>query len=183
MNGTIGAVLVLLVATNPALLSWSVGWRERATTAWRRTLLGAVGAATVVLGVVIVGTEAVLDAIDVSPPTFRLAVSVVVGLAGTRAFLATPVSVSSTPSRGDGATIVAVLHLLAPAPVFAAAAGAADAGIGAALIALAMAAVASAVALIAPRGDTTLGPALVRLVGAGAIVVAVVIGLDAARTV
>lgn len=182
MSGWTAALLSMVFVVNPPGVSYEAAWGDRSASSWRRLVLKALATATAVWATLSLVTGPLLEVIDLSGPTFRLATSVVVGVTGARWFVARPpvVEVADDDRSGLGHLLIT---LLSPGPIFAAMAANADAGAVAGLASVAVAGAAVVATLLLRRPAAPAGPAITRLVGALAIVVAVGIGIDSARTV
>jgi small neutral amino acid transporter SnatA (MarC family) len=131
----------MLAAVNPAAVAVVLWPRER-------DVIGAVAAA-ITLGIVAglaAASEPILDALDVSAATFRVAAGVVVGLAGARwlVFGAHPVDVDTPPGTWRRVAVPALIPaLITPQLVMATMSTGADDGtlvsVGAAAVAVALA--------------------------------------------
>jgi hypothetical protein len=188
MDGTLGLVLTMLVAMNPANVARVAPATSGPPQARVDMRLGAlaVGIATGVLVLLAALADPIVDVLDITGPTFRLGAAIVVGVAGARSM------VWPGPPVPGGATAVSPLAvfvlaaLLVPGTVFVAVGGGAVHGFGPALLAVLVAAAASLASLAGragPPGRSWLLEVASRFVGAGAIVVAIAVGIDAARTV
>jgi small neutral amino acid transporter SnatA (MarC family) len=178
----IPAVLTLLVALNPAAASVALE-RDWRTDRPLPVVLGAIGAA-VVLVVLAAASEPLLDALDVNLGTYRLGAGVVVVVAGLR-WLAVGAPSGTTEPMNDTrlAGFVAFPTLLTPAAAVIAVSVGAEHGTGVAAVATAVAVVLGGLGVYYRRRiPALLTQGLVRLLGAGAIVVGVIVAIDGIRT-
>ena len=123
MNSALIATLALVVATNPAVVG-----RSKASNSNNSRRPFVITCFLSSCGLFTLGSLAgsIFDLLDVSSPTFSLAAALVIGLNSGR-WLLIPKTRSINSDITDGHLYVA-LHLLGPAPVFAAIAGGGDAG-------------------------------------------------------
>jgi len=174
------ALLAFVAAVNPAAVAIAVRPRRS------KTLVAAAAGITFALALVAAAaSEGVLDALDVTPETFRVAAAVVLGLTAARWLVigARPVAVDP-PTDGWRAMAVPLLIpvLVTPALATVSIAVGADDGV-------AVAALGAAVALALAWGAAVVrGPALVwswaaRLFGALGIAVALALAVDGVRSV
>ncbi len=181
MSGWTAAVVTMVLVVNGPGVSRAAAWGDRAAPAWRATVATTVAAVTgALLGAGLV-TGPLLEALDLSTPTFRLGAAVVIGLTGSKWFLqpTPPIEVPDTP---PAATLGLTLHL-PPGPVLAARAANGDAGWVAGVVSVLAAMATVAVALVSrPRPDPAWSWGA-RVLGALTIVAAVAVGIDSARTV
>jgi small neutral amino acid transporter SnatA (MarC family) len=127
-------------------------------------------------------TAPILNLLDLSAPTFRLASAVLAFLTGAM-WLLTPVSPIEQLERESAPATLGLTLLLTPGPVFVAMAANADAGTVAGIASVAVAMGLVATMLLLPRLSEPTASWLTRFWGAITIALAVAIGLDAARTV
>lgn len=179
MNGWTAALLGVLLAVNPpaVALTWLPQLPERRAQAFRALAVG-----LVVLWAAALLSGPVLDGLNITIPTYRLAASAVLGFTGVRWMLTTKTELTEPVAAGVGGTAVLALALLTPAPVLVALSAGADGGVVAALVSIAVA-IAVTLALTTTTPPRWLLQALTRLLGAAALATAVATGLDAARTV
>jgi small neutral amino acid transporter SnatA (MarC family) len=174
------AVLALLAAVNPPAVAVALGPQKRAlvlATAAAITWALAVAAAA--------GSEGVLDALDVTPETFRVAAAVVLGLVGARWLVlgARPIR-AERRGEGWGELVVPFLIpvLVTPALAMVSISAGADHGTGVvalgAAVSLALAWAASGLGGGWPHWD-----AGVRFAGALAIAVALALAVDGIRAI
>lgn len=183
MNGWVAAVLSLLVVVNPIGVSRAVGWQDRTVSSWRRevsTIVGAAALALVTLGLV---TAPLLDLADLTTPTFRLAASVVIGFTGAVWMIAPTSPVKSLDDHTSAPVTLGLTMLLTPGPVFAAMAANGDGGVAAGVVSVIIAMGATLALLVAKRLPEPVAVWATRFIGALTIVVAVGVGINAARTV
>ena len=174
------ALLAFIAAVNPAAVAVAVGPRSS------RTLVAAAAAVTFALALVAAaGSEGVLDALDVTPETFRVAAAVVLGLTGARWLVLGPRPVAvDPPTEGWRAVAVPLLIPVLVTPALAVVSISVGADDGAAVAALG-AAIALALAWVAAVAG---GPPLVwswaaRLIGALGVAVALALAVDGVRSV
>jgi multiple antibiotic resistance protein len=172
-------LLAFAAAANPCRASLALPQRRSAVA------LGALLAAAVCAAVAVSGSV-VLDALDVSPESFRLAAGLVLGLEGARALLSRrPPREPELPGLGAALVPVAFPLLLQPGVVMLALAAGADdvAGraVGALCVAFAVVVLAGAVR-VEGRGEALLA-AGARLVGALEVGLGVALAVDALRDV
>lgn len=172
--------MAFIAAVNPAAMAIAVGPRPS------RTLTAAAAAITFALALVAAaGSEGVLDALDVTPETFRVAAAVVLGLTGARWLVLGPRPVAvDPPADGWRAVVVPLLVpvLVTPALAMVSISVGADDGVA---VAAPGAAVTLALAWVA---TVVRCPAIVwswaaRLVGALGIAVALALAVDGVRSV
>ncbi len=173
------ALLAFVAAVNPAAVAIAVGPRPS------RTMVAAAAAITFALALAAALSDGVLDALDVTPETFRVAAAGVLGLTGARWLVigARPVTVDP-PSDGWRAVAVPLLIpvLVTPALAMVSISVGADDGV-------AVAAIGAGVALALAWGATVVrSPALVwswaaRVFGALGIAVALALAVDGVRSV
>ncbi len=183
MSGWPAALIGLIVVLNPVGVSRAVAWGDRGDPTQRNRFLAIVAGAAALLAALVLITGPLLELVDLSTPTFRLGVSVVMGLTGARWLLVPVATVTEAATPRDEALTLGATLLLAPGPVLAAMAGGADGGIAAGLISVVVAMAVTAALLVIARLSDPGASAGSRLIGAVAIVVAVSIGIDSARTV
>lgn len=178
----IAALVAFLLALNPPAASLALV-RDRRTDRPGPVAAGA-GVALAVVIALAAASATVLDLLDLSPGSFRLGAGAVITLSGVRWLLAgAPVS-SEEPATDPRLTAyIAFPTLLTPGlAALALSSGARDG--------VAVTAAAAAVALAAGAGcvferrriPVSLATALVRLFGAGALIIGVGIAIDGART-
>lgn len=183
MNGWTAALLGVILAVNPAAVAATWSRPARLGDDRRLPALG-IGAAVLVLAALLSGP--LLDLLDVTIPTYRLGAATVLGLTGGRWLVGPQPNGPDSWPDGSAGLGIAALPLVTPAPVLVAVSAAADGGVVAGLVAIAIAIGATAAATMLARqsaGDSWALQALVRFIGAAALLVAVFMGLDAARTV
>ena len=178
MNSALIATLALVVATNPAVVG-----RCKASNSNNSRRPFVITCFLSCCGLFTLGSLAgsIFDLLDVSSPTFSLAAALVIGLNSGR-WLLIPKTRSINSDITDGHLYVA-LHLLGPAPVFAAIAGGGDAGIHYLLLACAISLMLLLLMAIAPPVIEKVRASIIQFFGGSGVVVAVVMGIDAARTV
>jgi small neutral amino acid transporter SnatA (MarC family) len=176
----VSSLLAVLAAVNPLAVAVALWPRER------RQLTAIAAAIALAVAVVCAAvSDPILDALDVTLGTFRVAAAVVLGLAGARWLVAGAPTVSADgPAAGPGRLVVPLLIpvLITPQLVMVSVSVGADEGV---VLVAAGAAVSLALAwaaTIAPkrhRGGWTAG---VRLVAALAVAAAVGLAVDGVRT-
>jgi small neutral amino acid transporter SnatA (MarC family) len=172
-------LFAFVASVNPSRLRLVLPTNRAAVT------LGALLALASAAAVAAVG-GALLDALDITPETFRLAAAVVLALEGARAFvLARPAA--EPELRGLGAALVPVAFplLLTPGVVALAVAAGGEAMVGEAVGALALAFALVVVATWIPRGERTDGllGAGGRLLGAAEIAAGIALAVDSLHDV
>ncbi|MCB0997394.1 MAG: hypothetical protein KDB21_20015 [Acidimicrobiales bacterium] len=174
-------LLALVCAVQPPAVAATVRH-----AGWDNKCLGIAATAAVVVTVALTGlADPILSGIDVTPPTFRLAASVVLGVWGARWLVLPAVPVRPTDHEpGLAEHALAASLLLTPALVLVAMAGGTEHGVvlAGAWVLLAVAATLAAQTL-APRTPPWALRAATMALGAIAIVIAISSGIDAARTV
>jgi small neutral amino acid transporter SnatA (MarC family) len=174
-------MLALFAAVNPLAVAVALWPRER-----RPTMAVAAAIACTAAIVSAAASGPILDALDVTPGTFRVAAGLVLGLVGARWLIAGVPSVAAEgPAGGAGRVAVPLLFpvLVTPQLVMVSMSTGADHGIS---IVAAGAAASLAVAWVAAvvtkrhRAGWTAG---VRLVAALAVAVALALAVDGVKTV
>lgn len=183
MNGWLTAVLSVLLVVNPVGVSRAVAWPDRAAGSWRREAAAIVGVVAVVLATLGLVTAPILDVADLTTPTFRLAASVLIGFTGAVWLIAPTKPVETLDHQGSAQVTLGLTMLLTPGPVFAAMAANGDGGVAAGLVAVVVAMGATLALLVSKRLHDSVALWATRFIGATTIVVAVGIGINAARTV
>lgn len=172
-------LLAFVAATNPCRASLVLPPRPPVLAVGAVVALGTCAALAALGGVV-------LDALDVSPESFRLATALVLGLEGVRALLLpTPPTEPELPGLGAALVPIAFPLLLQPGVVMLAVTAGADDVAGRALGALAAAfgvVVLAGVLEVEERGGALLA-AGGRLIGALELAVGVSLAVDAVRDV
>ena len=178
MNSGLIAILALVAATNPAVIGTSSASNSNESS--RPFIITCFLSSC---GLFTLGSLAgsIFDLLDVSQPTFSLAAALVIGLNSGR-WLLVPKPRFINDDRSGGHLYVA-LHLLGPASVFAAIAGGGDAGILFLLLACAISLKLLVLLTIAPPVIEKARAAIIQLFGGSGVVIAVIMGIDAARTV
>ncbi len=182
MNGWTAAVLSMVFVINPAGVGRATAWGERTDRSWRAEVLTvlALAAATLVGWGLL--TAPILNSLDISTPTFRLTAAVLSFVTGAK-WLLTPTSPIEELDPGASATILGLTMLLTPGPVFVAMAANGDGGTAAGIVSVAVAIGVVSMMLILPRVPEPTSGWLARFSGGITVALAVVIGLDAVRTV
>ena len=178
MSGSLAVILSLVITANPAVICWpnaSLSARDKQV---RFVVFASLSCCLFALGSLAGG---IFDILEISSPTFRLGAALVIGLSCGK-WLVAP---NLTPTREDSdrQPLHIILHMLSPGPVFAAIAGGGDAGIMPLLIACTVVLVILGVATLTTVENMNIRNAFVRFFGASGVAMAVIIGLDAARTV
>jgi small neutral amino acid transporter SnatA (MarC family) len=173
--------LPLLAALNPMAVAVALWPRERRTTM--------AAAAAIAWGIAVVCaavSDPILDALDVTPGTFRVAAAVVLGIAGARwLIVGAPTVAGEGPAGGPGRVALPLLIpvLLTPQLVMVSLSVGADDGVaavaGGAAASLALAWFATSVT----KRHHVAWTAGVRMVGALAIAVALALAVDGVKTV
>lgn len=183
MEGWTAALLSVVFVMNPVGVARAVAWGDRSEPAWRSEVARIVAGAAAVLVVMGLLTAPILDLLDLSTPTFRLSVSVVMGVTGIVWFLKPTAPITDLDEHGSPTVVLGVTMLLTPGPVFAAMAANADGGTAAGIVSVVLAAGATLAMLLAPRLPEPVAAWTTRLIGAVTVVIAVGIGINSARTV
>ena len=181
MNGWVAALLSMVLVINPIGVGRAAVWADR-DGAWRTTtapILAAAAAALAVLGLL---TAPILDLIDVTTPTFRLSAALVMGVTGL-VWMLKPTRPVTDLGDANAWTVLGATMLLTPGPVFTAMAANGDGGTVAGLVSVGVAMVLVAAAVLGRRITDPMAAWAAQLTGSGAVITAVAIGLDAARTV
>jgi small neutral amino acid transporter SnatA (MarC family) len=172
-------LLALVASANPCRIRLVVPERREAVA------LGALVALATASAIAAVGGS-LLDALDITPETFRLAAAVVLALEGARA-LASARPAPEPELGGLGAALVPVAFplLLTPGVVMLALAAGGDDIVGEAVGALAIAFALVLLVMLIPRGDRSdvLLAAGGRLLGALEIAAGVALAVDSLRDV
>jgi small neutral amino acid transporter SnatA (MarC family) len=175
------SLLALLAAVNPLAVAVALWPRER-----RSEMVAAIAVACAVAIAAAAVSDPVLDALDVTPGTFRVAAAVVLGVAGVRWLIVGAPSVAAEgPAAGAGRVAVPLLFPVLVTPQLAIVSMSTGADHGVAVVAagaaasLAIAWVATVVTKRHPVGWT----AGVRLVGALAVAVSLALVVDGIKTV
>jgi len=176
------ALLGFLATVNPAAAALALA-RDRRTDRPRPVLLGALGAiaALIALGA---AAEPVLDALDVNLGTYRLGAGVVIAVAGLRWLVAGAVPAVEEPDEDRRlAGFVAFPVLLTPGAAVLAVSVGAEHGAATTAIAVAVAVALGGIGVYLRRSlPASLIGGFVRLLGAVATVVGVIVAVDGVRT-
>ncbi len=176
------AILAFLVAVNPAA-SARAFTRDRRPD---RPVAIAIGAAIAVaiLVALAAASETLLDALDLSAGTFRLGAGVVVAVTGLRWLVLGPSEGVAEPDSGRALSgFVAFPTLLTPGAAVLAVTVRLSDGLGTAVVGASVGAAAGAAALLwRRRVPVVIGAALVRIIGAAAVVIGIGIGVDGVQT-
>jgi hypothetical protein len=185
MDSTFALIVTMAVAMNPANVTRVAQWIRPAGDRWVRWVAMVVGAAAAVLVLLAVISGPLLDLLDVSGPTFRLGAAIVIGLAGARSMIwpGPPIGSGEALSPQQHAVLLGFVGLVIPGTAFMAVGGGAVHGVGPAVLAIVVAAALSALALVTVNSGSRLADLTSRFIGAGAVIVAIAVGIDAARTV
>lgn len=173
--------LTLIAAVNPAAVARSMWPRERL---WTMVLAATSAAVIAVVGAWASGP--VLDAIDVSAPTFHVATALVIGIAGARAVaVGAPHFAADERPNGRWRVLLPVLFpaLVTPQLLFASISIGASDGVGpattGAITALALATIAAVV-----EKQWAIGwDAAVRFLGAASIALALALAVDGVKAI
>ena len=174
-------ILLLVVAVNPAAVAVALWDRER----WRPVAAAAAVTATVVV-VLAALSGPLLDALDVSPPSFQVATALVVGLSAARTLAAgTPRVAGEGPPSGWGRVLSPLLFpvLLTPAVVVAGISTATIDGLGLAIAGTIVGLGLAATAAVVAKGRDLPWVAAMRFVAALAIVLAIALAVDGVKTI
>lgn len=176
------ALLGFLSTVNPAGAAVALV-RDRRTDRPRSVTAGTLGALLVLVALA-AASEPVLDALDVSLGTYRLGAGIVIAMAGVRWLVAGPVAAVPEPEDDRRlAGFVAFPVLLTPGAVVLAVSVGAEHGTASAAWTAAVAVVLGGVGLYVRRSlPHLLMNGLVRLLGAVATVVGVIVAVDGIRT-
>jgi small neutral amino acid transporter SnatA (MarC family) len=174
------SLLALLAAVNPLAVAVALWPRERRWTMAAAALIA--GAIAVVCAGV---SEPILDALDVTLGTFRVAAAVVLGLAGARWLVAgAPVVAGDGPADGPGRIVVPLLIpvLVTPQLVVVSVSVGADEGVAVVAAGAAVSLALACIAAVLPKGRRAAWTAGLRLVAALAVAVALGLAVDGVRT-
>lgn len=178
----IAALLTFLAAVNPGAASVSLA-RDWRTDRPLPVLVGTVAAAALLVGIS-AAADPILDALDVNLGTYRLGAGVVLAVAGLR-WLAAGAPMGTTEPTTDVrlAGFVFFPTLLTPsAAVLAVSVGAEEGAASAGVAAVAAVVIAGVGVYFRRRVPELLAQGLVRLFGAGAIVIGIIVAVDGVRT-
>jgi small neutral amino acid transporter SnatA (MarC family) len=176
------ALIGFLATVNPAAAAVALV-RDRRTDRPRSVAAGTM-VALVVLVVLAAASEPVLDALDINLGTYRLGAGVVIALAGVRWLVAGPVAPVPEPEEDSRlAGFVAFPVLLTPGAAVLALSVGAEHGTATAAWTAAVAVVLGGLGLYLRRSlPHLLMNGLVRMLGAVATVVGVIVAIDGIRT-
>lgn len=176
------AILAFLVAVNPAAAARAFT-RDRRPDRPAAVAAGAV-VAVAILAALAAGAETLLDVLDLSSGTFRLGAGVVVSVTGLRWLVLDPSEGVTEPDGGRAlAGFVAFPTLLTPGAAVLAISVRLSDGPGTAIVGAAVGAGAGAAALLLRRRfPPIVSAALVRAIGAAAVVIGIGIGVDGVQT-
>ena len=178
MDSSLALILSLVITVNPAATCWpnkALSAREKQS---HLLVFAVLSGSLFALGSLAGG---IFSLLEISSPTFRLGAGLVIGLSCGK-WLVAP-NLTPTHAASNRESLHIVLHMMSPGPVFAAIAGGGDAGIMPLLIACTILLVILGAATLTKVADMNIRNAVVRLFGASGVAIAVIIGLDAARTV
>lgn len=178
----ITAILTLLVSVNPAAASVSLA-RDWRTDRPVPVLAGTIAAGAVLVGLA-AGADTVLDLLDVNLGTYRLGAGVVLAVIGLR-WLATGAPMGTTEPTTDARLggFVFFPTLLTPgAAVIAVSVGAGEPTSTAAIAAVVAVVVGGLGVYLRRRVPELLAQGLVRLFGAGAVVIGIIVAIEGVRT-
>ena len=181
MNGWAAALVSMALVVNPIGVGRAATWGPRDAD-WRTTVAPILAAAAAALAGLGLLTAPILDLIDVTTPTFRLSAALVMGVTGL-VWMLRPIRPVTELGDGSPWTLLGVTMLLTPGPVFTAMAANGDGGTVAGLVSVGVAMLLVAAAVLGRRLTDPAAAWAAQLTGSGAAIVAVAIGLDAARTV
>jgi small neutral amino acid transporter SnatA (MarC family) len=174
------AFFAVLAAVNPPAAAIALGVQKR------QVVMAAAAAITWVFSVVAAAaSEALLDALDVTPETFRVAAGVVLGIVGARwlAFGARPLAIDDA-SDGWGRLLVPLLVPVLITPQLAMVSISAGADDGTIVVGVAAAiSLVLAWAAATTEARATVWEAGVRFVGALAIAVALALAVDGIQAI
>ena len=178
MNNTLIVILSLAVAVNPAVLGWS--GHPSSTKSKRQYFIICTLSSC---GLFALGSLAglIFNILEISTPTFRLGAALVIGLNSGRWLLVPKSRHISGKLDVDPAHVF--LHLFGPAPVFATVAGGGDVGILPLLLACVISLALMGLVTMTPTAMEKARSAIIRFFGGSGILIAVIMGIDAARTV
>ena len=181
MNGWAAALVSMALVVNPIGVGRAATWGPRDAD-WRTTVAPILAAAAAALAGLGLLTAPILDLIDVTTPTFRLSAALVMGVTGL-VWMLRPIRPVTELGHGSPWTLLGLTMLLTPGPVFTAMAANGDGGTVAGLVSVGVAMLLVAAAVLGRRLTDPAAAWAAQLTGSGAAIVAVAIGLDAARTV
>lgn len=181
MNGWAAALVSMALVVNPIGVGRAATWGPRDAD-WRTTVAPILAAAAAALAGLGLLTAPILDLIDVTTPTFRLSAALVMGVTGL-VWMLRPIRPVTELGDGSPWTLLGLTMLLTPGPVFTAMAANGDGGTVAGLVSVGVAMLLVAAAVLGRRLTDPAAAWAAQLTGSGAAIVAVAIGLDAARTV
>jgi len=173
--------LALLAAVNPMAVAVALWPRERGM---RMALAAAIGVAVAVVAAA--ASEPALDALDVTPGTFRVATAVVLGITGARWLIfSTPSTAADGPASGWARVAVPLLVpvIITPQLVMVSLSVGVDDGVVVVAIAAAAGLVLAWFATLATKRHQVAWNAGVRFVGALAVTVALALAVDGVKTI
>ncbi len=174
------SVLAVLAAVNPVAVALALWPRERPRPMAVAALLAWL-AAVVAAGL----SGPILDGLDVSPGTMQVAAAIVLGLVGARWLVFGARSVVDEGPAGWGRIGVPLLIpvLFTPQLIMVSLSAGADEGVLPVALTAAGGLALSWLAAVVPKGRRVVWTAVVRLVGAAAILLALTIAVDGTKTV
>ena len=175
------SLLALLAAVNPIAVAVALWPRER------RPTMAAAAAIAVAVAIVCAGvSDPILDALDVTLGTFRVAAAVVLGIAGARWLIVGAPSVAGEgPGGGPGRVVLPLLIpvLLTPQLVMVSVSVGADEGVAVVAVGAAASFALAWLATIVTKRHHVAWIAGVRMVAALAMAVALALAVDGVKTV
>ena len=184
MNGFWLTLLLLVAAVNPATAFAAAtaatgALRGRATAA----LIGFLAAAAA-LAAAALGADAILDALELEPETFRVSAGIVLAATGVAALVFGPFAWPAEEGWKGALFPLAFPLLAGPAALAATVSRASDEGVAGALTAALIAvAIAAGATVVAAGRSRTAADALARLTGALAVALAAGLVVDGVRAV
>ena len=181
MNGWAAALVSMALVVNPIGVGRAAVWGDRDAT-WRTGVAPILAGATAALATLGLLTAPILDLIDVTTPTFRLSAALLMGVTGL-VWMLRPTRPVTELGDASAWTVLGATMLLTPGPVFTAMAANGDGGTVAGLVSVGVAMTLVAASVLGRRLTDPVASWAAQLTGSGAVIAAVAIGLDAARTV
>ena len=176
------ALLGLIAAINPAAAVAALA-TDRRTNRPGAVAAGGAIAAVVLLALAAAG-DSILDVLDVNLGTYQLGAGAAVGFAGIRWLVFGPATTAEEPESDRGLTgYVAFPALITPAAAALAISVGAEDGVGEAIAGIVIGVVAGTVGLYYRRSiSRNVVTALVRLLGAIAVVIGIALAVNGVRT-